>query len=162
MVETTRTGTRQHELCTIVGLSHMTSHTPVPSRWTYDGGATAEFAGTLRRRLHAWLEERRLNRIIDDVVLAAYEAMANSVEHAYAGAVNPGPLFVTAVHDTRTLTVTIVDTGTWHPPVETPHRGRGLELVAAVADRLAVEHDGDSGTTVTMAWDLASAPGVDG
>lgn len=124
------------------------------SRWTYSGTATAEAAGTLRRRLYAWLEQRGLTAITNDVALAAYEAMANSVEHAYTGVSGVGPLTITAVHDASMVTVTVSDAGEWHPPTASAYRGRGLDLASKVTDRFDVEHDG-VGTTVTLGWDAS-------
>lgn len=117
----------------------------------------------LRRTLHAWLEQRGLTAITDDVVLAAYEAMANSVEHAYSDVAAPGPLTVTASHDSPTVTashnsptvtVTITDTGEWLAPVVNAHRGRGLELASAVSDRFDIDHGSGHGTTVVLGWDV--------
>ncbi|MGU3432998.1 ATP-binding protein [Actinomycetes bacterium M1A6_2h] len=124
------------------------------SRWSSEDTATADAAGALRRRLSAWLEARALKDISVDVVLAAYEAMANSVEHAFVGRSTPGRITLTAVHDGPRLTVTIADTGRWleHPP--TPNRGRGLRLAEAISDRVDIDHDGSSGTSVTLTWNL--------
>ncbi|GGG19716.1 anti-sigma regulatory factor [Rhodococcoides trifolii] len=124
------------------------------SRWSYEDDATADAAGALRRRLSSWLESRALKAISVDVVLAAYEAMANSVEHAFVGRSGPGRMSLTAVHDGPVLVVTIADTGTWLEHGPTPNRGRGLRLAEAISDSVDVHHDGGTGTLVTLTWNL--------
>jgi serine/threonine-protein kinase RsbW len=125
---------------------------PTSARWTHSDPATADLAAQLRRNLHAWLDARQLSDIAPDVVLASYEVMANSVEHAYRDESSPGPLTLTTVHENLVLTVTVSDAGTWKPAEPTPHRGRGLVLAAAITDHMAVDHG--SGTETTLTWDL--------
>jgi anti-sigma regulatory factor (Ser/Thr protein kinase) len=90
-----------------------------------------------------------------DLVLAAYEALANACEHAY-----PGPGGVIDLHvreEARSVTVTVTDHGTWRPPQDSGGlRGRGLSLIKALADHMTVTHD-DTGTTVTMTWSMPDA-----
>ncbi|WP_037157870.1 ATP-binding protein [Rhodococcoides fascians] len=125
---------------------------PTSARWTHSDPATADLAAQLRRNLHAWLDARHLSDIAPEVVLASYEVMANSVEHAYRDVSSPGPLTLTAVHEASALTVTVSDTGSWKPAEPTPHRGRGLELADAITDHVAVDHG--SGTSTTLTWNL--------
>ncbi|MFC8178900.1 ATP-binding protein [Rhodococcus sp. NPDC057297] len=125
---------------------------PTSARWTHSDPATADLAAQLRRNLHAWLDARQLSDIAPDVVLASYEVMANSVEHAYRDESSPGPLTLTAVHENLVLTVTVSDAGTWKRAEPTPHRGRGLVLADAITDHMAVDHG--SGTETTLTWDL--------
>ncbi|WP_410630871.1 ATP-binding protein [Amycolatopsis sp. cmx-4-83] len=116
---------------------------------------TAAIAGLLpdlREALAGWLnrlglsEERQ-----EDVVLAGYEAMANSAEHAYRDGA-AGQIDVRAESLGGRLTVTVTDYGTWQPPAETNGlRGRGLLLIDTLADHSAKVHRED-GTTVTMTW----------
>ncbi|WP_082895480.1 ATP-binding protein [Rhodococcoides corynebacterioides] len=115
--------------------------------------ATAETARHLRTTMAEWLETQPVGDLRNDIVLAMYEAVANSVEHAYDGA-EPGPVTVTATHEADALTVTVTDGGVWREPTERPLRGHGLGLLRAVADSVAVKHDDPQGTTVTMIWDL--------
>ena len=105
----------------------------------------------LRLGLAAWLGGLALERHqAEDVMLAAYEAMANTVEHAYRG--GPGDVEVRgAVADGR-LTVTVTDWGSWKPYDEQdPARGRGLILVRGLSHGSELLHR-DDGTTVQMAW----------
>ncbi|MET9002683.1 ATP-binding protein [Amycolatopsis sp. NPDC004169] len=114
--------------------------------------AIAEQLPELREGLARWLgtlplsPERR-----EDIVLAGYEAMANSAEHAYPGG-QPGPVDVRAEALPGRLTVTVTDYGTWRPPSGSNGlRGRGLLLIDTLADHCAQVHRND-GTTITMTW----------
>lgn len=114
--------------------------------------ALADRLPELREALADWLrtlgltEERQ-----EDVVLAGYEAMANSAEHAYRDA-EAGPVDVRAETQNGRLTVTVTDYGAWRTPVATNGlRGRGLLLIDSLADHSAQVHRED-GTTVTMTW----------
>ncbi|HET6707332.1 ATP-binding protein [Amycolatopsis sp.] len=106
----------------------------------------------LREALARWLTtlplspERR-----EDIVLAGYEAMANSAEHAYPGGA-AGPVDVRAEVLPGRLIVTVTDYGTWRSPAASNGlRGRGLLLIDTLADHCAQVHR-DDGTTVTMTW----------
>ncbi|MGK3207006.1 ATP-binding protein [Amycolatopsis sp. MEPSY49] len=114
--------------------------------------AVADRLPELREALAAWLgtlglsDDRR-----EDVVLAGYEAMANSAEHAYRDG-DPGPVDVRAEALNGRLTVTVTDYGAWRAPEDTNGlRGRGLLLIDSLADQSAQVHRED-GTTVTMTW----------
>ncbi|ADJ47634.1 anti-sigma regulatory factor, serine/threonine protein kinase [Amycolatopsis mediterranei S699] len=119
--------------------------------------AIAERLPALRAALARWLAtlsrfdvrlsvERR-----EDIVLAGYEAMANSAEHAYPHG-EAGPVDVRAEAQPGRLTVTVTDYGTWRPPAASDGlRGRGLLLIDTLADHSAQVHR-DDGTTVTMTW----------
>jgi serine/threonine-protein kinase RsbW len=100
---------------------------------------------------------------VDDLVLATYEALANVADHAYPD--GPGDAWVEAGHaGPGELTVVVSDRGRWRtPPADPGLRGRGMKLIAALADRVAV-HRGASGTSVVMHWrcDLDPDPGVAG
>jgi anti-sigma regulatory factor (Ser/Thr protein kinase) len=119
--------------------------------------AVAERLPDVREALSRWLGSLGLGPDQqEDVVLAAYEAMANSAEHAYRDG-PPGPIDVHAEALPERLTVTITDYGTWRPPTATNGlRGRGLLLVDSLADHSAQVHRED-GTTLTMTW-LREAP----
>ncbi|MCA1004708.1 ATP-binding protein [Rhodococcus hoagii] len=106
---------------------------------------------------NALAEFLRQNRFPDDraydVLLACYEAMANTVEHAYPSGTD-GTFDLSATCDrTGTLTVTITDRGEWKTggPDPASRRGRGLQLVRACADRSEVV-SGDTGTRVHLQW----------
>ncbi|KDN24233.1 ATP-binding protein [Amycolatopsis rifamycinica] len=114
--------------------------------------AIAERLPELREALARWLAGLQLSlERREDVVLAAYEAMANSAEHAYPAG-GPGPVDVRAEALPGRVIVTVTDYGTWRPPAGSDGlRGRGLLLIDSIADHSAQVHR-DDGTTVTMTW----------
>jgi serine/threonine-protein kinase RsbW len=114
--------------------------------------ALADRLPALREALADWLDSLGLSlEEQEDVVLAGYEAMANSAEHAYREG-EAGPVDVRAEASNGRLTVTVTDYGTWQPPAPTNGlRGRGLLLISSLADHSAQVHRED-GTTVTMTW----------
>ncbi len=112
----------------------------------------------LRHALAEWAERAGLTP--DDreaLTLASYEAMANSVEHAYAGPTQ-GVLDLRAERDTAggRVVVTVTDYGRWKPPPSDPGtRGRGLPLIRGLT-RTAAITPSTHGTTVCMSWPLPS------
>ncbi|HEX6353428.1 ATP-binding protein [Actinophytocola sp.] len=118
------------------------------------------WAGSLtrvRQALSDWATRLGLAaRIVEDVVLAAYEALANVVEHAYRDTV-VGLLDLCARADRArgTVTVTVTDYGRWRPPPSNRGtRGRGLRLIRGLATHAEIRPS-QSGTTVTMTYPLA-------
>ena len=111
--------------------------------------ATAERLIGLRQALARWAAESPLSaERQEDLVLAAYEAMANSAEHAYPDG-RGGPLEITAVCGPDELRVVVVDEGRWKTPdPDETVRGRGRSMIGFLSDA-SVEHR-DDGTTVTM------------
>jgi anti-sigma regulatory factor (Ser/Thr protein kinase) len=110
--------------------------------------AEVESIPGLRRLLGRWLDEvGATGRDIDDLTLAAAEAAANSIEHAYGLA--PG---VVELHASTTenavVTVEIIDFGNWRAARGT-HRGRGLLLMEGLTDGVEVVRTGE-GTTVEL------------
>jgi anti-sigma regulatory factor (Ser/Thr protein kinase) len=110
--------------------------------------AEVESIPGLRRLLGRWLDEAgATRRDIDDLTLAAAEAAANAIEHAYGLA--PGVVELqAAADDAKNVTVEISDFGNWRPPRGT-HRGRGLLLMEGLTDDLEVVRTGE-GTTVEL------------
>jgi serine/threonine-protein kinase RsbW len=117
--------------------------------------ATAERLVGLRQQLVRWAAATPLSEDRqEDVVLAAYEAMANAAEHAYPEG-KGGPVEVTARCEADELTVVVADEGRWKPP--DPHetiRGRGRSMIGFLADSSTTVHH-DDGTTVEMRFRLA-------
>jgi len=97
----------------------------------------------LRRWLLRWgaAEEE-----IYDFTVAATEAAANAVEHAYA----PGKATfeLEARHDDGVVTLTVRDRGSWRAP-RGNHRGRGLAIMRALMEDVDVIQD-SRGTEVTL------------
>jgi len=94
--------------------------------------------------------------IVEDLVLATYEAMANVVEHAYrdrgSGALD---LHAHADRVRGTVTVTVTDYGHWRPPpADRGARGRGLLLIRSLAEHAEIRPN-HQGTTVSMTYRMA-------
>lgn len=114
----------------------------------------------LRHDLMAWVLETGVDEgRAQDIVLASYEALANVADHAYDGA-GTGVADLDATAHPDRIEVVIGDHGRWRTPVVDPRpvspRGRGLLLLRASADRADIA-SGETGTVVTLAWDLAPA-----
>jgi serine/threonine-protein kinase RsbW len=112
----------------------------------------------LRHALAEWAERAGLtSEDREALTLASYEAMANSVEHAYAGQLD-GVLDLRAVRDRveGRVVVTVTDFGQWRPPPTDPGtRGRGLPLIRGLTPDSAITPS-TRGTTVSMSWPLPS------
>jgi len=102
---------------------------------------------SVRLELRRWLGTQHVpDDIAFDLVLAAGEACANAVEHAYGGA--EGDLTVEASNDGSVLVMTITDSGRWRQP-RGEGRGRGLQMMRTLTDDVRVEQS-DHGTRVTL------------
>ncbi|MEV6874464.1 ATP-binding protein [Amycolatopsis sp. NPDC051128] len=119
--------------------------------------AAPEAIRRLRHDLTAWVlaagvDEDRTG----DIVLASYEALANVADHAYRSS-GPGVVDLDASASPGRIEVVITDHGRWRTPVPDPRpvsvRGRGLLLLRASADQADIS-SGETGTVVTLAWDL--------
>ncbi|OXM75088.1 MULTISPECIES: ATP-binding protein [Amycolatopsis] len=118
--------------------------------------AVAAQATILRRVLLGWVRGRGLPpELAADLELAAYEAMANVVDHAYPDGTH-GTMTVTARHDPGAIVVCVADTGRWRDGLSDPLRGRGLPLIRALAPEVTVTST-STGTTVTMTWPWKAA-----
>ncbi|HEY3708348.1 MAG TPA: ATP-binding protein [Amycolatopsis sp.] len=130
-------------------------HRTPPPEFRRRAAAAAEPLIELRRALAGWVSGLGIGgELQEDVVMASYEAMANTAEHAYRG--RPvSVLDVLATIRNGELTVVVTDYGTWKPPVDTHGlRGRGLLLIRGLADTSEYTQRPD-GTTVTMHWNTA-------
>jgi serine phosphatase RsbU (regulator of sigma subunit)/anti-sigma regulatory factor (Ser/Thr protein kinase) len=101
----------------------------------------------LRRTLGRWLVSQGANaEELFGVTLAASEAAANAVEHAYGA--RQATFSVTCERRGSEVTVRIEDDGSWRE--NRPYgRGRGIEIIRAMVDFADVER-GEQGTTVTL------------
>ena len=124
----------------------------------------------VRRAVTAWATATGLPwETAEDLQLALGEALANAVEHAYSGG-GPGECeYRVARAADGSVDVEVIDTGTWRPPpADRGFRGRGLELISALAQdvELTHGHDGSAagGTRVRFRFpadtgeDAAAAP----
>jgi serine/threonine-protein kinase RsbW len=123
-----------------------------------DGAELPSHLSRARHLIAAWLTECGLDAdMIDDVVLATHEALANAADHAFGG--GTGEVLVCADRvDGDLLRVVVQDSGRWRPPPADPgFRGHGMTLMAGLAQRCRVQRD-VAGTTVEMCWRLSEAP----
>ncbi len=118
--------------------------------------AEAVAAGEASRRVGEWLQDsvHPDAERASDIVLAAYEALANCADHAYRNHDGPGAMTVEAAHDIGTSTVhlCVSDHGRWVDPHTQPAdiaRGRGLRLMRALCDDFSVNGT-EAGTTVCL------------
>jgi anti-sigma regulatory factor (Ser/Thr protein kinase) len=125
----------------------------------HHGPASPELAARLRRQLIEWARNEGIPADTTyDIGLACYEAMANTVSHAYpTGTV--GPLELHARLDPGALVVTVADRGRWSAEengTDRDRRGRGLELIRKLTEDTEVLR-GEYGTTVRMSWPRSAA-----
>jgi serine/threonine-protein kinase RsbW len=124
----------------------------------YRGQASTEGLSSLRRDLVGWSTRAGMTReSVEAVGLAAYEALANAVEHAYPEGAG-GTIDLHATLSGHWITVTVTDWGRWRePPLTSGLRGRGLMLIRNLCTHADVAAT-PKGTAVTMSWDLDSLP----
>jgi len=119
--------------------------------------AHPDHLASTRHWLRAWLDNAALDvDLAQDVLVAAGEACANAVEHAYSG--GDGTTGHLAARFTGGhLVVTVTDRGRWKQPPPDNHvlRGRGVPMMEALADAVTFRHDA-TGTTVTLEWRIGS------
>jgi anti-sigma regulatory factor (Ser/Thr protein kinase) len=85
----------------------------------------------VRRSLARYAERLGIDGERTFAILAATgEALANAVEHAYAG--TPGLVHVRAELQDEVLTIVVEDEGKWKPAQRRDERGRGLPLMRAL------------------------------
>ncbi|MGY1667228.1 SpoIIE family protein phosphatase [Geodermatophilus sp. SYSU D00696] len=123
----------------------------------------------VRRAVAAWAAAAGLSEdAVDDLQLALGEALANAVEHAYAGNGGEGRCEYRLERTADgSVDVCVRDEGVWRPaPADRGHRGRGLELISALATEVEVARTTDdrgtagSGTTVRFRF-VPAGPGPD-
>jgi PAS domain S-box-containing protein len=126
---------------------------PYPSL-VIDRVVTADDLSDIRHKLSAWLESAAVpDQQVADIVLAANEACANSIEHGYRQR-KPGKVRVDGENDGARVHLKVTDSGSWKPAAIDPGvRGRGLLLIRAVSNWLEMDCT-PSGTTVDMSFDL--------
>lgn len=128
---------------------------------TYSDVSADPMAATqLRQLLSEWLAQHvpRAGDRADAITLAAYEALANAVEHAYADREEPGTMTLRATYHPgdQQLHITVQDQGRWLEPTPTTSRlrGRGIPLMQALSDHPRIK-PGPDGTIVNLEWNLA-------
>ncbi|HEX8205333.1 MAG TPA: SpoIIE family protein phosphatase [Solirubrobacteraceae bacterium] len=112
--------------------------------------ALASFRDALRR----WLSEvGAADQEIHDITMATNEACQNAIEHAYG--LSPEPFDVELSRDDGAVVIAVRDRGGWRESVS-EDRGRGLPLMRALMDDVAVEQR-PTGSTVTLRRALGAA-----
>jgi serine phosphatase RsbU (regulator of sigma subunit)/anti-sigma regulatory factor (Ser/Thr protein kinase) len=102
----------------------------------------------VRNELREWLALTPASEAeASDVVLAAWEACANAVEHAQTPSESTFALEASSIG--RSVLLRVRDSGRWRVEEERPDRGLGLVLMRSLMDRFQVV-PGDRGTVVTM------------
>jgi anti-sigma regulatory factor (Ser/Thr protein kinase) len=90
---------------------------------------------------------------VADMLIAANEACANVVIHAYDN--GPGPLHLRAWQTSGGVTIEVSDNGTpVAKPVEGRIGGRGLQVIRSVCDDVDIEGPGEYGTRLEMSFCL--------
>lgn len=102
--------------------------------------ATPDAVQRARAALRAWLHEVEPSPDDSDALIrATTELVANVIDHAHLGA-QPRPFRLTArLERDSTITLDVIDQGTWKLPVVTARRGLGLALVRQLVDTLDIE-----------------------
>ncbi len=113
------------------------------------------YVAHIRHALTAFLEALQFDRAVrDDVTTAAGEALANVVEHAYAGSPNTAARYVqllARVDRGGRLWVDVSDRGSFIRRKPLPGRGFGLRIIRAIAQQFQI--DTTRGTCVSMGFD---------
>ncbi|HLU57218.1 MAG TPA: ATP-binding protein [Pseudonocardia sp.] len=106
----------------------------------------------IRAQLATWAARLGLSDdAVDDIVLATHEALANVADHAYPDGGGEAELDAACVDGE--IRVVVRDHGRWQVPREPGWRGRGLILIAGLAERVDVQRQA-AGTCVAMSWRL--------
>lgn len=116
--------------------------------------ADPEQLSVIRHQLADWLAPLRLTEAETvDVVLAVDEAAANVVRHAYGPDDDSGVVELTLWTENgrragdTTLSIEIVDHGSWRPPAEPTAKGaagpsgRGIPLMQTTAESVLIHYD---------------------
>jgi anti-sigma regulatory factor (Ser/Thr protein kinase) len=107
----------------------------------------------VRDALRVWLERAPVTQEQGgEIVLAAWEACANAVEHAVAPVEDT--FRFTAALDDGVVRLSVRDTGTWSPERLEANRGLGLQLMRSLMSSVDID-TGPSGTTVSLEKEVA-------
>ncbi len=104
-----------------------------------------------RQALRDWLNAAGIDRDqAQDVLVAAGEAVTNSIEHGYRHS-DGGTITLHATSEVDQLRLTIIDTGSWKPKqTGYSHRGKGIQIMQALMEDVSILRD-TTGTIVHLA-----------
>ncbi|GLZ39902.1 hypothetical protein Acsp05_35260 [Actinokineospora sp. NBRC 105648] len=128
------------------------SHGPPSFSMSLPGAPTS--VAVARRDLRQWLVGNGvLDRLLEDVVLCANEAVTNAIEHGYGGGSDGSDAVVQLSVQlvAGAVLVTVVDHGEWRPAqagLGVAH-GWGLPLIKSISDTMDLTHS--AGRTVLTA-----------
>jgi anti-sigma regulatory factor (Ser/Thr protein kinase) len=151
-----RLGTARDDVALLVAT--VNSSAAPPSHYEHTFRADPAEIAILRRGVADWLAGRLPERTTWAITLALSEAATNAIEH---GCHCDGISYVdvAATHEDGHIRMTVHDPGDWSNTAPGLGRGRGLDMMKALMDRVAVEHGAD-GTTVHL--ELAVRPTAPG
>ncbi len=111
--------------------------------------AEASYLTETRAALKDWLSRAGVDADQSlKVLIAAGEALANAIEHGHRHHTE-GTISLRATALADRLQVTVIDAGSWKPPVKAAHRGRGISLMRALMHDVTIQPLA-TGTTVRM------------
>lgn len=114
----------------------------------------ASHLAPIRAELKGWLTRAGMDADQTlKVLIATGEALANAIEHGHRQPTG-GSIRLRAVALADRVHVTIVDAGSWKPPVKAAHRGRGIALMRALMQDVTIQPRA-TGTTVHMHTKIA-------
>jgi PAS domain S-box-containing protein len=118
---------------------------PLEVTFPAEPGQLAPVRGALRR----WLERCGISPYLaQSVLVAAGEACANAIEHGHRHTPG-GSVRLRAEAYVDELHLTVADSGRWKTPEPNPDRGRGMNLMRAMMQRVTIT-PGPAGTVVDM------------
>ncbi len=124
-----------------------------PAPLEFEFPAEASQLAPARAALKGWLSRAGMDADqILKVLIATGEALANAIEHGHR--VTEGAISMRAIAFADRVHVTIVDAGSWKPPVAAAHRGRGIALMRALMQDVTIQPRA-TGTTVHMHTKIA-------
>jgi PAS domain S-box-containing protein len=113
--------------------------------------ADAVHLAPARAALREWLSSAGIDHEqAQDVLVAAGEAVTNSIEHGYRHT-EGGTITLQATSEVDQLRLTITDTGSWKPKQSGyTHRGKGIQIMQALMEDVSILRD-TTGTIVHLA-----------